>query len=508
MDDDSPTGSILTRRWLLRAAGGAVAVVAVPGQPASAVPAGPQAATAKPASAVAIGGASGVIEKLSTYMAGAGTRALPVDALEHTKHHILDTLAAMISGSQLPPGKTAIAFAGASAGATTATVAGSSITCGPLEAAMANGMLAHSDETDDSHAPSHSHPGCAVVPAALAVGERFGIDGARLSRAVALGYDVGPRVMLTLGGLPFQMKTHHSAHSIAGTFGAAAAAASAAGLSAQQMRWVLDYAGQQASGVAAWQRDTDHIEKSLVFGGFPARNGVSAALLIQLGGTGVADIFSGDDNFLVTFAPGADPSQLIDKLGERFEVARTNLKKWTVGSPIQAPLDALEIIRKRRPFSSDDVQSVVVRVATSEAKTVNDRDIPAISLQHMVAVMLIDRTISFDAAHDKRRMQDPAVLRQKAKVRLVPDEELERLYPRREAIVELVLVDGAKLTERVSAVRGTSDNPMTRNEVAAKARDLIAPVVGSASAERLIETVLTLETVKDIRSLRPLLQRA
>jgi 2-methylcitrate dehydratase PrpD len=273
------------------------------------------------------------------------------------------------------------------------------------------------------------------------------------------------------------------------------------------MRWVLDYAGQQASGVAAWQRDTDHIEKALVFGGFPARNGVSAALLVQIGGTGVADIFSGDDNFLITFAPAANPALLIDKLGDRFEVAQTNIKKWTVGSPIQAALDAIELIRNRRPFGIDDVQSVIVRVATSEAKTVNDREIPAISLQHMVAVMLVDRTVTFEAAHDKRRMQDRVVLRQKAKVRLVPDEELERLYPRREAIVEIVLGDGTKLTERVGAVRGTSDNPMTRDEVAAKARDLMTPVVGSANAARLIETVLALETVKDIRSLRPLLQR-
>jgi 2-methylcitrate dehydratase PrpD len=493
-DEDVPVGS-LTRRSLFKVAGGAVVAAASSSLPS------------RPVRAAAADEVHRVIERLSTYMADAGARGLPADALDQTKHHILDTLGAMISGVNLAPGKTAIAFARASAGAATATVAGADITCGPLEAAMANGMLAHSDETDDSHAPSHSHPGCAVVPAALAAGERFGIDGARLVRAVALGYDVGPRVMLTLGGLPFQMKTHHSAHSIAGTFGAAAAAASAAGLGAKQMRWVLDYAAQQASGVAAWQRDEDHIEKALVFGGFPARNGVSAALIIQLGGTGVADIFSGDDNFLITFAPGADPGQLVDKLGERFEVARTNIKKWTVGSPIQAPLDALELLRRRRPFTADDVQSVTVKVATSEAKTVNDREIPSISLQHMVAVMLIDRTISFEAAHDKRRMQDPAVLRHKAKVRLVPDEELERLYPRREAIVEVVLADGSKLVERVGAVRGTSDNPMTRDEVAAKVRDLIAPVIGSARAARLIETVWTLDTVKDIRSLRPLLQR-
>src|SRR5580765_8179246 len=486
-------GSIVTRRSLLKSAGGVVAAAAV---------------TARPVSAAAASEATGVVDKLSAFMADAATRGLPADAVEKTKHHLLDTLAAMISGSNLPPGQVGIAFARANAGATTATVAGSDVACGPLEAAMANGMLAHSDETDDSHAASHSHPGCAIVPAALAVGEQFGIDGARLLKAVTLGYDVGPRVTATLGGLPFQIKTHHSAHSIAGTFGAAAAAACAAGLSAQQMRWVLDYAAQQASGVAAWQRDTEHIEKSLVFGGFPARNGVSAVLLIQLGGTGVEDILSGPDNFLAAFAPKADPAMLIDKLGERYEVSRTNIKKWTVGSPIQAPLDAIEIIGKRRPFEADQVQKVVVRVATSEAKTVNAREMPDICLQNMVAVMLVDKTASFEAAHDKARMQDASILRQRAKVQLAPDEDLERLYPRREAIVEISFTDGSRASERVAAVRGTSDNPMTRAEVVAKARDLLTPVLGATTAGRLIESVLTLEAVKDIRTLRPFLQRS
>jgi 2-methylcitrate dehydratase PrpD len=414
----------------------------------------------------------------------------------------------MVSGSELPPGRVGIQFARAHAGEKVATVAATEILCGPLEAAMANGMLAHSDETDDSHAPSHSHPGCAVVPATLAAGEQFGIDGKRFVRAVALGYDVGPRVTMTLGGLPFQMETHRSAHSIAGTFGAAAAAACAAGLNAQQMRWVLDYAAQQASGIAAWQRDTDHIEKSLVFAGMPARNGVSAALLIQLGGTGVDDIFAGADNFLMSFAPKANPAGLVEKLGERFEVTRTNIKKWTVGSPIQAPLDALEIIRKRRPFEADQVQKVTVRVATSEAKTVNNREMPDICMQHMVAVMLIDKTASFRAAHDKPRMQDAALLRQRAKVQLVPDEELERLYPRRETVVEVTLTDGTRLSERVEAVRGTAENPMTREEVVAKCRDLMTPVLGGDKTAKLIERVLDLENMKNIRELRPLLQRA
>jgi 2-methylcitrate dehydratase PrpD len=486
-------GITLTRRALLQTAGGIVAATAAPTRA--------RAASAAAATTV-------VIDKLAGYMAAAATRDLPADVVEHTKHHILDTFAAMVSGAALPPGRIALAFARARTGEKIATVAASDLVCGPIEAAMANGMLAHSDETDDSHAPSHSHPGCSVVPAALAAGEQFGVDGTRLLRAVALGYDIGPRVTFTLGGLPFQMETHHSSHSIAGDFGAAAAAACVAGLSAQQMRWVLDYAAQQASGVAAWQRDTEHIEKSLVFGGFPARNGVSAVLLIQLGGTGVEDILSGPDNFLVAFAPKADPAMLIDKLGERYEISSTNIKKWTVGSPIQAPLDAIEIIRKRRPFAADQVQKVVVRVATSEAKTVNAREMPDICLQHMVAVMLVDKTASFEAAHDKARMQDASILRQRAKVQLVPDEDLERLYPRREAIVEITFADGSRASERVAAVRGTSDNPMTRAEVVAKARDLLTPVLGATTAGRLIESVLTLEAVKDIRTLRPLLQRS
>ncbi|HEY1241611.1 MAG TPA: MmgE/PrpD family protein [Bryobacteraceae bacterium] len=481
----------VSRRRILWSAGGVLAATALPVGRASAAAAAPGPA----------------ISRLSGYMSEAAGRALPEEVAEKTKQHILDTFAAMVSGVNLPPAQVGLRLAQAHAGGP-ATVVASKWRCGAIEAAMINGMLAHSDETDDSHAPSQSHPGCAIVPAALAAGEEFGIDGARLMRAVALGYDVGPRVTMTLGGLPFQMSTHHSSHSIAGTFGAGAAAGCAAGFDAQQMRWVLDYSAQQASGIAAWQRDSDHIEKSMVFAGFPARNGVSAAMVMHYGGTGVDDIFSGADNFLLTFAPKADSSVLTDKLGERYEIARTNIKKWTVGSPIQAPLDAIENLRKRRPFEADDVQKVVVRVATSEAKTVNDREMPDISLQHMVAVMLIDKTVTFQAAHDRARMTDAAVMRQRAKVELKPDEELERLYPKRVTIVELTLKDGKSLAERVEAVRGTAENPMTHDEVVSKCRDLIAPMLGTAQTGKLIDQVMALERVKNVREIGMLLERA
>jgi len=445
--------------------------------------------------------------KLSSYMSEAGQHALPEEALEKTKHHILDTFAAMISGAELAPGRFAIDFARAHATEKTATVAASEVVCGAIEAAFSNGMLAHSDETDDSHAPSESHPGASIVPSALAAGEQFDIDGSRFLRAVALGYDVGTRFTMTVGVGESQTATNISTHALAGTFGSAAAAGCAAGLNEQQMRWLIDYASQQASGIKTWRRDTDHIEKAFTFAGMPARNGVTAALLIEAGATGVNDALSGPYNFLADYAPQADAAKLIDKLGQRYEITRTNIKKWTVGSPIQAPLDALEIILKRRPFDPDQVQAVTVRVGTGEAATVNNREMPDICMQHMIAVMLIDKTASFKAAHDKARMQDPSILKQRAKVQLIPDAELERHLPAREAIVEVALTNGTRLTETVKAVRGTAENPMPREEVIAKARDLITPVLGAERCAKLIQTTLNLETLKSVRELRPLLQR-
>src|SRR6266446_5167776 len=492
-------GAILSRRSLFELAGMAVA--------SAAIPAGAAIVQPIPGGDSNEQGVSPVMHKLSRYMSEAGGRALPDEVSEKTQQHILDTLAAMISGSELTPGRAALQFIAAYGGKEVATVAASKIVCGPIEAALANGVLAHADETDDSHAPSQSHPGCAVVPAALAAGERFGISGTHFLRAVALGYDIGTRFTMTLGGQQFEAESHWSTHSISPLFGAAAAAGCAASLNAAQMRFLLGYTAHQSSGLGAWNRDTEHIQKAFHFGGMTARSGVTSALIVQSGWTGVEDIFSGKDNFFEAYNPHADPAGLTEKLGERFEVLRTNIKKWPVGSPIQAALDALEMMRKQRPFHSNEVQQVSVRLATDEAAIVNNREIPDICLQHMAAVMVMDKTVTFSSAHDTGRMKDPATLREREKVKLIPDDELERLMPLRVAIVELQLTDGTHLTQRVDNVRGTPKNPMTTEEIVAKARDLIAPILGTPQCASLIQRVLNLEQVKDMRELRPLLQR-
>jgi 2-methylcitrate dehydratase PrpD len=132
---------------------------------------------------------------------------------------------------------------------------------------------------------------------------------------------------------------------------------------------------------------------------------------------------------------------------------------------------------------------------------------PDICLQHLVAVMLIDKTLSFASAHDKQRMQDPAVLSMRAKVKVIPDDQFERILPRRQATIEITLADGIPYTQSAEA-RGTMNNPMSRADVIDKSRELISAVLGSATCTRLTHLVLGLETSKDIRELRPWLTLA
>ncbi len=458
------------------------------------------AATGRAASRTAI---HPVMNALSKYMSEAAGCELPAHVVRETKHHILDTLAAAISGAALVPGRHALRFARSYGGEEVATVAASNLLIGPIEAAMVNGILANADETDDNYSTGGAHPGCAIVPAALAIGEKEEIGGVRYIRAVALGYDIGLRAFK----LVHQGGVLSETHNMVGTFGAAAACGCVAGLDVPQMRTLIDYAAQQAgAGIGAWRQDTEHVEKSFMFGGMGARNGVTAALFAQAGWTGVEDVFSGPGNLFQCYAPRSDPRILTHNLGQEYEVTKTIIKKWSTGGPIQSPLEAIDIVRRRRPFEVHEVKRINVHVATSAADKIRDSAMANLSMQYLLAVMLIDKTLSFKAAHDTARMRDPFVARQMGKIRVIADESLERLLPKRVAIVELALSDGTVITERNDTVRGSAENPMSGEEVAAKARNLITPVLGADKCARLIDKVLNLETVKNLVELRPLLQ--
>lgn len=448
---------------------------------------------------------SPVTRTLSEYIAGTLGRALPGEVVEKTKLHILDTLAAAVSGAQLKAGHLATRYAEGLGGPPEATIIGTGVKVSAMNAALANGMSAHADETDDSHLGGRFHPGCAIIPAAWAVAEQQSRSGDELIKSVALGYDVGARLTPALGpGRPDT--TRYSTHSLAGAFGAAASAAALHAFGPREVRFVLSYAAQQASGIPFWQRDHEHIEKAFDFGGMGARNGVAAAGMVKAGFTAVEDCLSGRHNLLAAFGEAPNAPRLVDGLGEDFEILRASIKKWCVGSPIQAALDSLEFLMKEYSLRADQVQELTVYMPDDRLHVVDSRTMPDICLQHLLAVMLLDGGLTFESSHDYKRMSDPKVLELRNRIKAVPSAELTHATPARQAIVEITTVAGERLTRRTYCVRGTPDNPMNQAEVEAKAVDLLTPVLGRHGCENVIGLVSRLEELETLADLSALLR--
>lgn len=439
--------------------------------------------------------------RLAEYLSGAPGTPLPPEVIHKTKHHVIDTIAAMVSGAQLLPGQRGLDYVRNTGDGPSVLVGGRRAM--PVEAALANGMSAHADETDDSHARSISHPGCAVVPAALAVGDLRRSSGEQVLRAVAAGYDVGTRVVLSLGKPVLNTESSgRSTHAYCGLFGAAATASALYGLGEEQARHALSYAAQSASGVTTWVRDPNHVEKAFVFAGMPASNGVRAAAMVASGCDGVDDVFSRVPNFLDALSTDVRRDELADGLGERYEIMHTNIKKFAVGSPAQAAVQAMLELVEEEPIDPAQVANIRIVLPHDLCRVVDDRSMPDICCQYLVAGTLVDRGFTFAMAHDDDRMTDPVISALRARTDLVPDPEKAGV---RTADVTVTLTDGRTRQRYIGAVRGTVDDPMTDEEVTAKAVDLMEPILGADATAGLMGRLWTLETCADITEVTDML---
>ena len=495
-NDDVP----LTRRRLLWGAGGAIAVGAF-------ARTAPTAALRQTSATRQSTAAVSVTSQLARYMMEARNRPLPPNVAQAGRHRILDTLGAMVSGAGLKPGQMAIRYVRGQGGTSEASIVTTDIRTTAVNAALVNGMFAHADETDDFDPVTKAHPGCAVVPAALAVAEREGRSGAELLRAVTLGYDLCCRFLLALG--PDAIRAAHlSAEGMSATIGSVAAAAALANLDERGTRHALSYAAQQVSGIWSWARDTEHVEKAFDFAGMGARNGVTAALMAQTGFTGVLDVFDGEDNVLNAFSAAPERERMVAGLGTRFFVTETAIKPFSVGYPIQAALDAFLTLRREHSLTVNNVERIIVRLPEDGARVVDNRAMPDVNCQYIMAVALVDGAVSFADSHSYERMSDPQILAVKERVQLVADRSLMDPAAPRSGLVEATLRDGRVVRHFTRHPPGAMENPLTTEGVNAKAESLMSPVLGAQRTRALIERVGGLEGLNDVRELRPLLASA
>ena len=313
-------------------------------------------------------------------------------------------------------------------------------------------------------------------------------------------------MLLTLKPHAFLRSGHH-AGAFGQLFGAAAAAGALLELDARQVRFVLSYAAQQAAGLYTMFRDPEHIEKAYAMGGMPAHNGTQAALMVAHGLTGVEDVFSGERDFFFTFAPDADRRSARARVSApitRSCGAASSAGRSAVRSRARCTCCAISCVStvSRRT----DVEKLMARMPDKELEIVNNRDMPDISVQHLLAVMLLDGTVTFASAHDFARMRDPQVLGVRKRIEAVGDETLTDDQRRWRCVMEVRLKDGTTLRHQTMAAKGSFENPLTREEENEKALDLILPILGKARSIDLLAELWNFEAIPDVRTLRALYQ--
>ncbi|MFD4351254.1 MmgE/PrpD family protein [Nocardia sp. NPDC058518] len=447
---------------------------------------------------------------VATYATATRYEALPAEVADRAKLIIFDQLACGFVGAELPAGRIIGRYAAEFGGAGQSSVLGSQVRCPAPLAALANGTAGHADEFDSVHATSDflgtGHPAAIIVPAVTALAERQFSTGRELVNAVALGYDVGSRTISVTGGLAPMMGDHGidpgSLHSLGAAFGCARLL----GLDANRHLFAAALALQQSVALNAPYGERRHMSKAFVTGQ-AAHAGVSGAVLAATGFEASDNIFEARGGIIDTWAVPGREEHLAKDLGSDYAVMGANFKFYSAGYPIHAPVEAVLGLHAEHGFDLADIAGITVRMPSHPASVVDNRSMPTICLQHMVAVALVAGKLGFDEAHSALLHNDPTVLRLKSLVELIGDAEFDRVQPQGRGAHVTIDLPGGPVSHMVEHPRGhrfRTPAP-TWDDVRDKWEELLVRRIGEYRFDQLFHGCRALESVDDVNEVSGLL---
>jgi len=232
-----------------------------------------------------------------------------------------------------------------------------------------------------------------------------------------------------------------------------------------------------------------------------ARNGVTAAVFVQAGFTGVHDVLGGRHNLLQALSTQPQPEAMVADQGSRYFITESCIKTFTVGFPNQSPLDALLKLRREHDLSPDTVDRIVVRLPEDAIGIVSRSPMPDVNCPYLIATALVDGGVSFAHSHSREHMDEPRIRSVMERVTVIGEPKLNDPAAPRGGIVEVLLKDGRTVSRHTRFPPGAKENPLDTEAVSAKARDLMGPVLGAERTEAAIRQFNELERVGDVGEL-------
>jgi aconitate decarboxylase len=451
---------------------------------------------------------------IAAFVSSLRYEAIPAPVLERIKLLMLDSLGCALFGAELPWSRMLMDTLAETDGSGACTVWGTGRRLSAPHAALVNGTLVQGFELDDVHRVGVLHVGAVTLPGLLAVAEmRPGLSGRDLLTAAVAGYEIGPRVGMCMGQEHIGQGWHSGA--TVGVFSACAGAAAALRLPAERVVHALGIAGTQSAGLMAAQFGA---MVKRMHAGRSAQSGLYAALLAERGFTGIVDVFENEyGGFCTTFSRSTDRfdrAELTAGLGTRWETMRVALKFYACVGSNHTTLDAVRAMQRRHPFGAGDVAGITVHGSRVTADHVGWPYVPQgltsaqLNLPYCVATLLLDGDVFVDQ-FTEAMVDDAERIRVSRLVTVVEDPAITARGKafRHMVRVEVRLHDGTALSETREAPEGSEHSFAAAETVVAKFHKLAGPRVGPAAAARIVDAVMTAETLEDAGTLPRLLAR-
>ena len=354
---------------------------------------------------------------------------LPAEVVEMAKLCVLDIVGVGLCGSQREWSKIVAEFAKESACVAECGVWGHGWKTSAQYAAMVNGVSAHGIEMDDLCAIFSVHPGAAIVPAALAAWEKTQATGRDVIAAVVAGYEVAFRVGAALLG---SARLRFYGSPIKSLFGATVAAGKLLGLDNDTMLNAVGIAGSMASGLREWSADPlGTMVKRFQGGGWPAHNGVMAALLALKGLTGPATILEGERGVCHAFAIEKEPriEALSKDLGKDYLIMQRETKPYSACGALHTGIDAANEIKTKYKVEPEQIEHIELGCPFRAYDMHNSkRPESVMAAQYslpFVTALAFFADLSDPSVWDEQILNKPEVVNLAQKVDMHVDEELE-----------------------------------------------------------------------------------
>ena len=447
---------------------------------------------------------------LAVELTALDTGSLAQEDIQQVQKLVLDHVVVAIAGSVQPWGRMLTTWAARHGAAGTAPLIGSGRLAGAATAGLVNGTSAHGYELDDTHDASMSHPGAAVITAALAVGSELGFPGRDILPAIVAGYEAMGRIGMAANALGVLTHGHHPT-CLFGPFGAAAAAAKLLGLDSDGMARAWGLALSMTSGVNQFAFEPKGTMVKRMHGGIPAQNGIIAAQLSEIGVAGPMQALDGQLGFFKVFGKDPDPSRLKKKAKEPLEIHNISVKPYSCCRKFHSLIDALE--QATDGFHLDTGSIARIKVHSPETAiaghqmTRPDSVMAAqYSMPFIVGATMAYGPRRFDAYGDDHHA-DRRILDIVDRVEVVHEAAFDPMVPRKMPhAVDLELKDGSVKSITILDSLGTPERPLSHSGVVGKARALVDTVDRDIDLDQIIATIEALPQLDDISELTSLLK--